>query len=190
MAADELAQWQSLLAERLSVLHGNVETRCEWATMAGQLGIYSPRLDVAVGPFATGDQQLGHAYDGLIAEHGNFIHRLCELGNENVDAYGEGAPVSAFEEIAHRNWNARCFMAIEIENKVSRKHLMGGAINAAALGRIGIAIGWTDEKVRAFVRLRSYLLYLSQVGKNTFHAYNLIVLSRTQMMNTIEHFTN
>jgi len=26
---------------------------------------------------------------------------------------------------------------------------MGSAINAAALGRIGIAVAWTDEKLRA-----------------------------------------
>jgi hypothetical protein len=189
MAADEIAQWQIWLAERLSALHGGVETQREWATMAGQTGIYSPRLDVAVGPFATGEQQFGDAYDELIANHGNFAHRLCELGNENVAAHGNDAHFSTFEDISHRNWNARCYMAIEIENKVSRKHLMGGAINAAALGRIGVAIGWTTEKVRAFIKLRSYLLYLSQVGKNTFHPYNLIVVSRDQMMNAIEQFS-
>jgi hypothetical protein len=190
VTSNEIAQWQSWLAARLSTLHGNVATQCEWATMAGQPGIYSPRLDVAVGPFATGDQQLGTTYDGLIDKHSDFVHRLCEVGNANVAAYGNGAQFSSFDDRARSNWNARCYIAIEIENKVSRKHLMGGTINATALGRIGIAIGWTDEKVRAFVKLRSYLLYLSQVGKNTFHPLNLIVLSRAQMIDVIEQLSS
>ena len=29
-----------------------------------------------------------------------------------------------------------------IENRVSRKHLMDGAINASALGRIGVVLPW------------------------------------------------
>jgi hypothetical protein len=62
---------------------------------------------------------------------------------------------------------------------------MGGAINAAALGRIGIAVGWTPDKVRAFVKLRSYLLYLARVGKNTFNPINLLVLSRQQLSGAI-----
>ena len=62
---------------------------------------------------------------------------------------------------------------------------MGGAINAAALGRLGIAVGWTREKVKAFVKLRSYLLFLASVGKNTFHPYNLLVLSKEQVLDAV-----
>lgn len=80
-----------------------------------------------------------------------------------------------------RNRNARCFLAIEIENKVSRKHLMGGAINAAAPGRAGLAVGWSDQMVRAFVKLRAYLLYLARVGKNTFDPFNLLIVNRIQL---------
>ncbi|WP_339218583.1 hypothetical protein [Paenibacillus sp. FSL W7-1332] len=44
-------------------------------------------------------------------------------------------------------------MAIEIEHLVSRKHLMGGAINASALGRFGVVIPWSEEKLRAFIKI-------------------------------------
>jgi len=47
---------------------------------------------------------------------------------------------------------------------------MGGAINAAALGRLGIAVGWTDQSVHSFVRLRTYLLRLAQYSKNNFRS--------------------
>ena len=40
---------------------------------------------------------------------------------------------------------------------------MGGAINAAALGRIGIVVAWTDEKLIVFVKLKEYLDYLAGV---------------------------
>ena len=45
--------------------------------------------------------------------------------------------------------------------------LLGGAVNAAALGRIGIVVAWTSEKLKAFAKLRRYLNFLGIVGKNT-----------------------
>lgn len=179
----EIRQFQDALGRRLTTLL-KVEVRPEWRTMAG-LAMYSPCLDVAVGPFATGDLQLGEKFDALLAQHHEFLHHLYELSTENLDRHGEGGERFDFNDLARRNWNSRCFLAIEIENRVSRKHLMGGAINAAALGRIGIAVGWTPDKVRAFVKLRSYLLYLARVGKNTFNPINLLVLSRQQLSGAI-----
>lgn len=154
--------------------------------MAGQLGLYSPRLDIAVGPFATGNLVYAREYDDLLRRHHDFVHLIYEQSNQNLARYGEGAERFSFDDTVYRNQNSRCFLAFEIENRVSRKHLMGGAINAAALGRVGIAVGWTEEKVRAFVKLRTYLLYLASVGKNTFHPINLLVLSREQLVKTIE----
>ena len=78
------------------------------------------------------------------------------------------------------NRNSRCFIAIEIENQVSRKHLLGGALNASVLGRIGVAVGW-HEAFQMFLRLRHYILYLKSVGKNTFDASNLLLLKPEQL---------
>lgn len=78
------------------------------------------------------------------------------------------------------NHNARCFLAIEIENKVSRKHLMGGIMNAVALGHLGLAVGWTADKVRAMFRARAYLHFLEAVDKPTLLVRNLLILSREQ----------
>jgi len=38
-----------------------------------------------------------------------------------------------------------------------------------------------DGKVNALVRLRSYLLFLAKVGKNTFHPTNLLIVSAKQL---------
>lgn len=182
MSHSDVSDFKHTIASRLSAVHGGVDTKIEWATMRGRLGSYSPRLDVAVGPFATGSLRFGEKFDELISRHGDFVRYAYDLSNENFNLFGEGTEKFGFGDVTHRNWNSRCFLAIEIENKVTRKHLMGGAVNAAALGRVGIAVGWSADKVRAFVKLRTYLLYLASVGKNTFHPINLLVLSPEQLL--------
>lgn len=62
---------------------------------------------------------------------------------------------------------------------------MGGAINASALGRIGVVIPWSDEKLRAFVKLIRYLHYLRNAQKNTFDTSNLLIVTKDQMLHAI-----
>jgi hypothetical protein len=57
---------------------------------------------------------------------------------------------------------------------------MGGIMNAVSLGHLGIAIGWSDEKVRAMFRARAYLHFLESVDKPTLLVRNLLILSREQ----------
>lgn len=156
--------------------------------MVGEERLYSPRLDIAVGPFATADLVYVEEFDHLVREHERFLRHLYECHLRNLPHNNALESRIDFDRVTHRNPNARCFIAIEIENQVSRKHLMGGAINAAALGRIGIAVGWTPEKVNAFVKLRSYLLFLARVGKNTFDPTNLLVLSKEQLRQALDSF--
>ena len=185
MSHSDIARFQAQMASGLSRVHGGVETRTEWSTMGDQVDSYSPRLDIAVGPFAVGSLRYRDRFDELLERHGGFLRRAYDFSNANFDEYGEGTKKFAFADVTRRNWNSRCFLAIEIENKVTRKHLMGGAVNAAALGRVGIAVGWTSDKVRALVKLRTYLLYLGRVGKNTFEPINLLVLSPLQVRSAV-----
>ncbi|MBT2289152.1 hypothetical protein J7E73_08400 [Paenibacillus albidus] len=78
-------------------------------------------------------------------------------------------------------------MAIEIENFVSHKHIMGGAINASALGRIGVVMPWSQEKLRLFVRFVRYLHYLRYARKNTFDTSNLLIVTKDQMETAIQN---
>jgi len=188
MPANEVTQYQTMIAPRLVQALGGVEVLPEWRTMAGQARLYSPRLDLAVGPFAVGDEIYTERFNHMAEQYANFLHLMYELSIGNFQKYGTNQKIPPFEEVIYRNGNSRCFIAVEIENRVSRKHLMGGAINAAALGRIGIAVGWTDPMVRAFVKLRAYLLYLASVGKNTFEPFNLLVLNKDQFIQAIEKY--
>lgn len=177
--------FQKQLASRLAALFPGVPVEQEWAAMREERGIYSPRLDVAVGPFALGDSVYISDFNRLLAKYGRFCRRLYGYHLANLSENAAPDPRLDFDHVVSRNPNARCFLTFEIENQVSRKHLMGGAINAAALGRIGIVVGWTPEKVKALVKLRSYLLFLARVGKNKFDPANLLILSKKQLRDAI-----
>lgn len=181
----EVKTFQVAIGERIRTLLGGIEVVSEWRAMTGQEGVYSPRLDLAVGPFAIGSSVYADVYDSLVERYADFMQVLYAASNENFTCFDGRNDLVPYFDVVHRNSNARCFLAVEIENRTSRKHLMGGAINAAALGRIGIAIGWTEEMVRALVKLRAYLMYLSSVGKNMFQPFNLLVLSRKQFANAV-----
>jgi hypothetical protein len=73
-------------------------------------------------------------------------------------------------------------LALEIENAVTRKHLLGGVVNACALGRLGILVAWTDPMLRAAFGTRKYLAFLGGVGKPSVNISNLLVLSREQTL--------
>ena len=175
------SQFQGVLLHKLQARFG-VGCAKEWRAFETSEGHYAPRLDLAVGPFAYGERQCGPEYDEASVVHARYLNELWAAFAANVREYTGHAPEYDFKAALASNWNARCFLAIEIENRVSRKHLMGGAINAAALGRIGVVVGWSDDKVRALMNLRLYLTALGKFNKPTFKTANLLVLSREQAL--------
>lgn len=185
MPNNPVKEYQRQLAPKLGALFG-VPCEIEWPAMRPEGGMYSPRLDIAVGPFAVGDSYCVPTFDRLVRQHERFLKYLYQFHLANLAEDTGLNRALHFERVVSKNSNARCFLAIEIENRVSRKHLMGGAINAAALGRIGIAVGWTTQIVRALVRLRSYLLFLAGVGKNTFDPANLLILGKDQLEGALD----
>lgn len=183
----DLVNYQNQVAERLRQHYPkNVPVETEWRSKF-EPRIYSPRVDVAVGPFATTTgERLIEKYNEMMTESSVFLQRLIDFHLRNTQE--EIPPEAIFELLIITNRNARCFLAIEVENSGSRKHLMGDAINAAALGRIGIAIGWTPEKFQAFLNLKRYFEYMRSVGKNTFNLGNLLILNRDQLIEAIATF--
>jgi hypothetical protein len=177
-------EFKHQVCSRLSLVYPLVPILPEWTSMQDEIGIYSPRLDIAVGPFAT-DRQCGDDYDGLMENNKRFINRLIRCHINNVRKYDDKFYSLSFDRLKTKNYNARCFIAIEIENRVTRKHLIGGAVNASALGRIGIMIPWTPDKMRAAIKLRKYLEFLASVGKNTFDTTNLLILDKNQIMRAL-----
>lgn len=55
-----------------------------------ELTLYSPRIDLAVGPFAT-QQRYGHIYDEMLERYkiNDFIRRLIVFNHLNLAEYGD-----------------------------------------------------------------------------------------------------
>ena len=188
MATAEVNTYQldllALLAHRIP----GVPMQAEWAAMQVEPGLYSPRLDAAVGPFAIAERLID-AYAALCVQHRPLLEALFAVHRDNLIANRVFPDQFSFNHVISRNRNSRCFLAIEIENQVSQKHLIGGAINAAALGRVGLAIAWNDRNLRRFIRMRSYLLFLSDVGKNSFDPSNLLIMTAGQLKAVLQQDT-
>ena len=184
-----IKDYQEEIRKRLEHQLGS-ESVCEWVTRM-DANIYSPRLDVAVGPFSfVNGVQMIDEYDVLYDNKSKFLSKLVRahlinlaIINQNTSHEESEMHVQyKMDELRYFNRNSRCFMAVEIENSVTRKHLMGGAINASALGRIGIAIGYTEEMHNAFLNLYRYFQFLESVDKPTFKTKNLLIISASQFM--------
>ncbi|MFS1519523.1 hypothetical protein V1503_24150 [Bacillus sp. SCS-151] len=186
----DLKEYQNYIKERLISLYPDTEIITEWNAMKDEreLDFYSPRIDAAIGPFAT-NGRYEDVYDQMVEnpKWGALINRLLNFNNDNLAGYNQFTRPPDYHEIVYQNSNARCFMGIEIENKVSRKHLLGGAINASALSRIGIVIPWSDDKLRAFIRLVRYFQYLKLAEKNTFNTTNLLIITKEQFLSALNY---
>lgn len=162
----------------------------EWSTMQHNRTMYSPIIDIAVGPFSIERGiNLSKVYDELLEKHKSFVSGCISYHQININQFQteididsqQRMDIPTIRSFKRFNRNARCFIAIEIENKVSRKHLLGGAVNACAQGRIGVLVGWDADKLKSLIKLQRYWSYLGRVEKNTFQTENLLILSPDQL---------
>ena len=169
--------YQILLAPKLQALLG-LDVLTEWRAMKEQKSLYCPRVDIAVGPFVYDEKCIPEKHDPLIIKWEKPLKAMLDFHKKNVEGLSWENCSTSLDELCHTNKTARCFMAIEIENNVTRKHMIGSALNAMALGRLGIVVACTDDKLRAFIRLRRYLWFLSNA--TNISTNNLLVLDRDQ----------
>ena len=175
---------QDILTDALCREFPEVTVSPEWAALRDEPGVYSPRLDIAVGPFAIVGR-CEREYDVLGDAHRPFLEAVHDAFIENVISLDQADFTPDLDSICSLNSNARCFLAIEIDTTGSRKHLMGGAVNAAALGRVGLSVAGTPKTLKALLRTRRYLRFLAGVGKNTFDTGNLMIVSVEQLADAL-----
>ncbi len=173
-------------------LSENCEVKNEWVAFHGFRNHYSPRVDIAVGPFSliAGDNKI-EEYDTLllIDNFNTFIRQAYDFHIQNIgNEYLNEIDIPDYQQLIHVNSNARCFLAIEIENNNSKKHILGSIVNAASLGRVGIGVAYNDRTLRTFIRLLNYLGFLKRVGKNTYDTTNFLILTKDQIESIL--FTN
>lgn len=178
-------QYQEFILPRIATKFNNLETLSEWSAFRGMNYQYSPRVDLAVGPFSiTPNRNQTEEYNRILQNEtiDRFLRSVYDYHVENVgEEWLNEIIIPEFDILKHKNQNARCFLAIEIENTSTKKHIMGSMVNAASLGRIGIGIAYNESVKRTFLRILNYLAFLKRVEKNTYDTTNFLILTKEQL---------
>jgi len=159
--------------------------------------IYSPVPDVAVGPFNSSDnlddvENCKRIYDELVNFSTNLINQSKKAFKNNLRNYTEinldvrGLSTENFKTQNCSNPNSRCFIAVEIENTNTLKHILGSAINAIALGRIALLVGFNPDRTFRFLRALAYLDFANKAGKLQIGIKNAFVLSKEQFEDILD----
>jgi len=183
-------QYQKSIQQGLEKKLSTLEIKSEWAAFSKIKYQYSPRVDIAVGPFSTtpGENKTNE-YNQMLQNEAidRFLRKVYDFHVENVgEELLNEINIPRFDDLKHKNRNARCFLAIEIENTSSKKHIMGSMVNATSLGRIGIGVAYNDSVKRTFLRILNYLAFLKRVEKNTYDTTNFLILTKEQLISLTE----
>ena len=183
MRTDELTvkEYQKLVQKKLQTLL-KLPVKREWRAMKEQSALYCPRVDIAVGPFVYDSSCINDQHDCAVKQWEKPIKAMLAYHKQNVESLNWEICRTSFEDLCYKNKTARCFLAIEIENGVNPKHLIGDDLNAIALGRLGIVVAYTPDTLRAFGRIRIYLWFLRSA--TSFDTMNLLILNREQLANS------
>lgn len=185
-------EYQIQLFADLSYTFPEEQIKNEWSSFRGHgQNQYSPKVDIAVGPFSiiAGENKI-REYDELCESDDVrfFLSNIYEFHRQNVnqDALVNELIVPDFDILIKKNRNARCFIAFEIENSNSKKHILGSLINAASLGRIGVGVAYSDKSFKTFIRMLNYLAFLKRVKKNSYDTTNFLIVKHDQLSDIIQ----
>lgn len=178
----ETGKYQNRIKESLEGIFGTNNVIKEWDVAKNSKenfarNLYSPRIDIAIGPFNTTIE-----VENNIAE----INRAFNKFHRFIESL-KSISVTRFEDV---NENPRCFIAIEIEKKGSRKHMLGDIVNASSIGKVGIIIPWDEKALNAFNRIKEYLEYIKTVRKTSYGPKNILIIPKKEFKNFLESFHN
>jgi hypothetical protein len=159
-------QYQQTALRALSNYFDDVRT--EWAVTKGasdalRFGVtYAPRVDIAVGPFNTVEND-SHARRQEILTFAThpIIKRI--VGRERKVRF---------------NRNPRCVLAVEIEFSGSSKHILGDFTNASMMGLVGVVIVPPSNFEKA-LRIYRYVEFIRNVHKAPVELFRNLVLFET-----------
>jgi hypothetical protein len=114
---EEFEEYTDSICCQFRRIYTSIEVKPEWDSMRGEIGLYSPRLDIAVGPFATSDRFI-ERYNRLMDASQQLIQSLIDIHSYNVRNFDHEPYSLTFDQLRQKNSNSRCLFAIEIENRV------------------------------------------------------------------------
>lgn len=179
-------------------LLGNIthqETKGEWQSFDAEMypTMSSPKIDVAVGPFAI-YENLQNRYTELqqMPHIKRFLNEVRQMHLQNMHEMGIPLEMVRTDDFDHEkvtNERARCFIAVEIEGREDRKVVLADIINTAAMGRIGIVVAKTNRVLRIFSGLLHYNWYLGQVEKPHYTSSNVLLVSSQQFEQLLDRYS-
>lgn len=165
-----VVEWRAMLGETLR------------SPRTGRQILYSPEVDIAVGPFAT-FRSYEEVYDRLAELHSELLAAMRRAFQMNLRNFGSSFTAPRLGSMCSHNLNARCFMALEVEKgNTDVKYLMGSMMNAASLGRVGVVVAWEWPRMGDLLRARESMALWDEAGKNTLNTGNLLFLTRDQLL--------
>lgn len=183
-------EYQTYLKNKLIEKFPQLDINEEWRAFSGLGYQYCPRVDVAIGPFSTqpGETKIID-YNRLLrdANIDFFLKKVYNIHLQNIgDEWMNEIIIPEYDLLIRKNQNARCLIALEIENTSTKKHIMGSLVNSASLGRIGIGVAFNESVMRTFLRIMNYLAFLKRVEKNTYDTTNFLIITKEQLRNLLE----
>ncbi len=180
----EARNFQKKIEKRLIEIFGQDFVKIEFDSVKfdgrghNHVSVYAPRVDIAVGPFNPylPNHDIGIDDTEKMKQH-PLTQKLFTEGNK-------GDTRGALDSL----WNdlSRCYLAIEIEFNGSSKHIMGGIINAASSGSIGVVVGNKDT-VKKLNRISNYLIRLNDYGLvKTNYLSNLWVFEDVEFLDFLK----
>ncbi len=184
-------EYQELVGPSLQNLLNGLEVVQEWTAFRKTPYQYSPRVDIAVGPFNVAPgQNRTNEYNLIVNGNQQFEEFITQVYECHISNIGEEwlneIELPRLNVVKRKNQNARCLLAIEIENTSTKKHIMGSMVNAASLGRIGIGVAFNDSVLRSFIRIMNYMGFLKRVEKNTYDTTNFLIITKEQLLDILE----
>jgi hypothetical protein len=177
---NETARYQEIVTDLLKAIFGEPNVIKEWNVAKNSQdnftrNLYCPRVDIGVGPF------------NITTDTGNNMAQITNTFTR-FHPFVEGLQRLSATDIEEYNPNPRCFLAIEIEKRGTRKHMLGDVINATSLGKIGLIIPWDEEAMKAFRRIKAYLDFIKTVKKASYGPKNLLIVPKGDFKNFLENF--
>ena len=105
----DVKNYQRLIKDKLSLVYPANDIETEWYSIKGKSDSYSPRVDAAVGPFAT-DGRYENEYDDFKEKSRVFVESLITKHNENLRSFELELENNYFEKLFGFNKNARCLL--------------------------------------------------------------------------------
>lgn len=165
-------EYQTEIKEKLSKIFSipliEIEKRME-------IPAYSPRVDVAIPPFAF-EGRYSEEYNILLNQNELFFNVLKDkaINKEGINF--------------NKNSNPRCFLAIEVENTTgdNAKHILGSIANTSILGKIGIVVTMNSDN--CLQRISNYLDYVTHAGKISEEFKNVILINKSNFDEVLNQF--